>query len=480
MLFVNHAAMGCATLSRDEEGGAMHNEPSPIHDWLRRYLTAWRAACANASESARKHALTFRAQDLRAPVQFEVTVCSDPSYPFCVTALTLVRDHDAPDGEVTLEIEGPDALASRDDDRMRMLVDYFANMRANYTPGRELDPPTRAGSFMHHSIGGWGWILPDDLPRLSVEELVAHQFREPAPQVVQPQPAFAQRHLYALGQAREESTSTTWLESPTNLGDLLRALGIRGPCWYAVNLLRSKVNERSKGDFDFVAGELRFDLTADEFAARRATVAATYPLSAHPSWINQETIAGAVRDGCVAWPPSADATLAGVEVKVSRFDGTQNLLKTTHENEGPQIMGQLEELRSIGCARVGFLHLTVTRPRGGWGTADQDLSRAQEQLERLTPLFDPKGFGYFSAVLAAVSHQDERFAGSQTRLRTHFEPQTYEQAPASESARARLVQALSKLPSPRAFVQPIRVCVDCKTLFRAFAPSTDRCGCAGG
>ncbi|MBL8679818.1 MAG: hypothetical protein JNK05_11665 [Myxococcales bacterium] len=455
----------------------MDAEVTRIRDWLGRYLTAWRAALNNANESVRKHALGFPAEDLRAPVQFAVTVCADPNYPFRATALTLTHDAHAPDGEVVIEIAPPEALADRNNDLDKTLVAFFANMRANYVPGRALDPPVRAGSFMHHGLGAGGWMLHDDVSRLSIEDLIAHQFCEPAPVVIQPQPSFKPRYLFAQGEAREETTFTTWLESPGNLADLLEALGMRGPCWYAVSLPRSIVVPGANGDFDFVAGELKFNLTEDEWRVRRARIAGTYSLADHASRIDNETMSEVVRDGCIEWPPSPEATLVGVEVKVSKFDGKTGTLSSTHKNKGPRIEGQLKQLLKIGCTRVGFVHFFVTCPRGGWGTADQDLARAYEKLDEIAPLFNPEGFGYFSAGLAAVSHQDERLAGSQTRLFTHCEPRTYEQTPGSDSARRQLARALSELPRPRDFVQPIRACIDCKALFRAYVPSIDRCGC---
>lgn len=219
---------------------------------------------------------------------------------------------------------------------------------------------------------------------------------------------------------RERKTIVRWF--PIFGGYLLAQLGITGHWWCGLCLPRQGILGQAglEGDVDIVAGSLGFALTPEELALRverkRQELA-----DWHPSWPYTFAVQEAALEGHVDWPPGV-SRLVACEVKVSWFDREANpdrAWRRSHRRKGSQVIGQLRLLKERGLARIGFLHIAVTRPLSGAPGLNPWLGGASEAFDvrdSFPQVFDPSSIpwcGYFRALVQPVTGgtEDKRGVG---------------------------------------------------------------------
>ncbi|MGH7297375.1 MAG: hypothetical protein ACRELB_20735 [Polyangiaceae bacterium] len=319
-------------------------------------------------------------------------------------------------------------------------------------------------------------MVPGGPADLNVDALVQFCFRAPE-RPIAPTPSAgalpAPRHLYGLGQDREDVAIERWMFG--HCEDLLAALGLPFGWWCGLWLVRDEVfADGDHGDLDLLAGPLDFDFDHDELEARVRDETRRRPLAQPPSLIRNSAIMRAAREGHVVWPPSMD-TVVECEVKASYYDHAG--WHRTHVGDRVGVMGQLQYVRRHGVDRVALLHLGATTPRGSGPenpvlTAAKDVSDALASLPRI---FDPAELpdcGYFAGLFGAMERAEEWFEGVNSGLVVAQQATLNPLANRAAAWRERLRERLAALPRPTSLRTFVQRCDRCKG-WRHAASATD-------
>lgn len=277
-------------------------------------------------------------------------------------------------------------------------------------------------------------------------------------------------HLFNAGQQRERLNVARWLDVRGHLY-LHDALAFPpGPIWIGLGLSRSIVFNKPgmTGDIDIIMGTLKWNMSADDWAAARERWRANSPAHAHPSWLEWYAMGEAASEGKLVWDPAMNR-LDALEAKASWFDPEQNAWKQAHESRSKQVKvaGQLRVLQAAGFDRVALLHLAATAPREtekyAWWQASDDALLASASFPEILPAASLGGCGYFRAVTGAIPGKTEELAGAGGTLEI-CAPALPNVVPTEASLwRGALYQRLASLGEPR-FPPPVYVieCARCK------------------
>jgi hypothetical protein len=396
-------------------------------------------------------------------------------------AAVLVRHKpDAADGEVHA-YELTEETDLQGNGTLRELWEISERMRANWTPEREPEAPLEAYQIRRSSradcnVRAGEAIVAGGLKALDPQKIVDFDFRdEPQAGPHSPVPLVSGPHIHAAGEDREDVATDRYLDSP-NGPNLLAQLGLPGAWWCALRFSRERVlGERRDGDIDIVAGPLELELTADERKQRIADEAKRNRLDTPPGLIASDAMERAALEGHVRWPPRMDYVVA-CEVKASWFDTESGVWKRTQTGQATKIRGQLELLVDHGFNRVGFFHVSATRPRelgsgNPWLVASGDSAEAADTFTQVVSPDMLPTVGLFSTVMGAVAHKTEEFSGSGGVLVAHQPAQlTTGSGQAWRAALQKQMALLKRPPLLRVFVKECRECHEWEMIAHATAP----------
>ena len=338
-------------------GGAL---PGEAERWARDLVQLWRVAWHEASAEVRESVGKFFLS-CEPPTRAIVRLRVGDDSPVAAFGVELQTAPDGRDLDVEVIVHRD---STADQHGVRATLDYYwRNSRANWFPGRPAVNPLNpwAASMGRLSENGGAYVVIPGAPRdLPVESLVRHYFRnEAAPPVAARHATPTPKHLYNLGQDREDTAIERWMYG--HCAEVLSALGLPSGWWCGLWLQRDDIyGNGANGDIDLLAGPLELDFDETELAARVRAEASSRPLATDPGFIRNVAIMQAAQDGHVVWPPSVE-TVVACEVKASRFDGSA--WRTTHLGEHARVKGQLDGHLDQGVDRVALLHLCATKPR---------------------------------------------------------------------------------------------------------------------
>lgn len=436
--------------------------------WARQFVAAWQAAWRAAPPDVQANVRTyFHPCDgsMHALIRLRV----DDGSPVLAFGLEL---REAPtDLGLDVDVVVIRDRSARSSDEVAQRIEYFMrNMLQNWSLGRAIDERlVPHAASMGHLDGAVGCyvVVPGSPASLSVEDLVAHCFRETAPRTENPPvpsaPAAAPpRHLYHLHQDREDTAIERWMFD--DCGGLLCELGLSFGWWCALWPRRDDIfGDGADGDVDLVAGPLTFDFDDAEMDRRVRAEAERRPLATNHGVVRSIAIGNAAREGHVVWPPSTDVVVA-CEVKASRYD--ERGWRTTHLGESARVKGQLRYLLGHGVDRVALLHLCATKPRDAstgnpWLAAGKDVEDALASMQLIFAPEELPTCGYFAAVLGAVERGEEHFEGAGSGLVVAQRATETEGRAEGVSWRVRLRDRLRAMACPTTLRTFIRRCEKC-------------------
>ncbi len=443
--------------------------------WVQRYATDWRNHFAAAAPAAQQQNLDSLAQ-MPAKTRVTVFIKTDGYHPVAASAVIVTMDGTEQSLAVdVIDVDGPEApVAMLGDD---MAYEYargmWRTMIRNWWPGRlgiasELNRPPA----QRLSDEAYIWCVPGAISDYRYEKHLAVRFQPPTPVAtpsvpIAASPSTANPHLYAAEQQREWLALRRWL--PDRLGELVRAmgledrfwtgLGLNSPAWVLLNARRSDVfGSNDDGDIDLIAGPMRFPFDEREWDRRIRAAQSELPLHYSRTHAADRARDLAASDGLIEWPPAMD-TIVACEVKASWFDAAAGAWKSSHAAKQNKIIKQLSHPLNAGVDHVAFLHLAATQPanRGGhpWIEAAFDAHDAGEILRANPTAYDiftakdRPDCGYFRAVMGAVDHATEDYAGAGGRLETVIPVGLNPNRDPSAPWREQLRQRLARLPTPR-------------------------------